>query len=174
LFAALPVISNADPVIWTSGDYEIRNNNEWHHIIELQTYNDVTVKMYEGTSVNQFSMYDNSELTTYGGAITYLNLYDNATASFFGLGPLNELYIDPASVAQVKLYATFSKFEPYGLDGEGTLYVRWLSNNYSFQFGLVGEGAYDHVQFVPEPASAVIFALGSLLICSRRRRNRTG
>ncbi|MGD0077667.1 MAG: PEP-CTERM sorting domain-containing protein [Sedimentisphaerales bacterium] len=173
LFAALPVISNADPVIWTSGDYEIRSNNEWYHIIELQTYNDVTVKMYESTSVNQFSMYDNSELTVYGGGMTYLNLYDNATASFLGLSILAELYIDPASTAQVKLYANFDRFEPSDQYndpyGGGHVYGNWLANNMPFNINLVGSGAYSHVQIVPEPTILTLFALGSLAVLRRRK-----
>ncbi|MGD0078445.1 MAG: PEP-CTERM sorting domain-containing protein [Sedimentisphaerales bacterium] len=164
--ALFPIQLKAVDFTWTEGHYDLPLP-DYTSINILNTYNDVTVSMYGG--VYKFSMYNDSELTTYGGGMTYLNLYDNATASFFGFGPLYELYIDPASTAQVKLYATFTKFEPYGLDGEGTLYVRWLSNNYSFQFGLVGEGAYDHVQIVPEPATLVLLALGSLTILRRRK-----
>jgi hypothetical protein len=129
--------------------------------------------MYESTSVNQFSMYDNSELTVYGGGMTYLNLYDNATASFLGLSILAELYIDPASTAQVKLYANFDRFEPSDQYndpyGGGHVYGNWLANNMPFNINLVGSGAYSHVQIVPEPTILTLFALGSLAVLRRRK-----
>jgi hypothetical protein len=169
--APFPIQLIAVDFTWTEGHYDLPLP-DYSSINILNIQNDVTVTM-NGGGVHQFNMYDNSELTTYGGGGDYLNLYDNAKASFFYLIYMNELYIDPASAVQVKLYATFVNFENLGLEGENTLYVRWLSNDYPFQCNLVGEGALDHVQFVPEPASAVLFGLGYLLICSRRRRKLT-
>jgi len=170
LFTVLPTISNADPVIWTSGSYEIRSNNEWYHIIELQTYNDVTVKMYQATTVNSFSMYDNSNLTMYGGGISELNLYNNATASFFGGNVAGILYIDPSNAGWVKLYAYNVTYIPYNPNGEGILQGYWLDVPYGyFDIDIRGQGAYSHVQIVPEPATLVLLALGSLAVLRRRR-----
>ena len=175
LIAELPCISYADPIVWEgNGIYEIRTGGEWFYIPELNTYDNVTVKMYEG-GVNQFSMYDNSVFTMYGpGSVDYLNLYENATASFFGGQIMSELYIDPASMAQVKLFAhdiTFlplnPPFEPYS---EGILNGRWLSNEMPFSINLVGQGAYSHIQFIPEPATLVLIGLGGLAAFRRRLR----
>jgi len=48
LFASVTEISIADPVVWTSGSYELTSSNEWSWIPELHTYNDVTVTMNGG------------------------------------------------------------------------------------------------------------------------------
>jgi len=170
LIAAISSTLIAEPVIWTSGEYEIRLGNQWSTILELQTYNDVIVRMYDG-GVNQFSMYDNSNFSMYGpGSVDSLNLYENATASLSGGWIMSDLYIDPASTGWVKLYAEFDRFEPYGPNGEGTVYGNWLANEMPFSIDLVGDGAYSKVQFIPEPASALIFALGAGWIASRRKR----
>lgn len=161
IFAALPSISIAEPVIWTSGDYEIRTNSEWYHIIELQTYNDVTVKMYEGTSVNSFSMYVNSELTKYDGSIVNLYLYDNAMALLLGGTVPMTIYSDPASTGWVKFYATNVSYSQTEINGN------WLSDGKYFQIDFTGD-TYSHVQIVPEPTTLALLALGSLVIFRRR------
>lgn len=168
--AILPSNLIAVPVEWYDGNYEIRNDNEWYHIIELHTYNFVTVKMFEATSVNSFSMYGNSEFTRYDGSVAFLYLYDNTAASFLGGSDPMELYIDPASTAVVKLYADFDKFEQWSPYGEGYLYGNWLSNGDPFSIKLVGNGAYSHIQFIPEPATLVLIGLGGLAAFRRRLR----
>ena len=112
-------------------------------------------------------MYDDSSLTQYGGSINYLYLYDNATASFFGSSYMNELYIDPASTGWVKLYANNIRFEPYGPYGKGTIYGNWLAGG-SFSFDLTSNGAYSHIQIVPEPATFALLGMGILAL--RRRK----
>jgi len=154
---------------WISGDLEI-TDSQWSTISILRTHNEVTVRMYEGTGANQFFMYDNSSLTTYYGSINYLYLYDNATASLFGSSYMNEIYMDPANTGWVKFYAEFDRFEPYGPNGKGTVYGNWLSEGNPFSIYLSSDGAYSKVQFIPEPASALIFALGAGWIASRRQR----
>ena len=177
ILLSLPSNLCAEPVIWTSGDYEIRNDNEWYHIIELQTYNDVTVEMFEGTSVNQFSMYNNSELTIYNGTIHYLYLYDNAMASLLAGDIPGLFYIDPASTVQVKLYAYDITLEPYYYPSNPswvgyTLYGRWLNNDYDFNINLVsvGDGVLSHVQIIPEPITLLLLGLGALAGLRRRGR----
>ena len=166
--AVLPSKSFA-VVEWTSGSYEITSSNEWSWISELRTYNDVTVTMYSG-GVNQFSMHDNSKFSMYGGSVNYLNLYDNAAVSFFGSTYMNELYIDPANTGWVKLYAYDVRFEPYGSYGKGTIYGNWSANKMPFQFDLTSNGAYSHIQIVPEPATLVMLGLGGIAILKRRKR----
>jgi hypothetical protein len=151
---------------WTSGDLQI-SSSQWDTIDNLYTYNDVTVEIFSAGPAN-FYMYDNSTLTMYGGEINYLYLYENATASFFGSSYMNELYIDPASTGWVKLYAYDIRFEPYGPYGKGTIYGNWLSNNMPFQFDLTSNGAYSHVQVVPEPATFVLLGMGILALHRRK------
>jgi hypothetical protein len=115
-------------------------------------------------------MYDNSSLTQYGGCfINDLYLYDNATVSLFGGDITSKLYIDPANTGMVKLYADFDRFEPFGPYGEGRVRGTWLAGG-SLNIHIVGNGAYSHIQFIPEPATIAILALGSLIVFNRRRR----
>jgi hypothetical protein len=175
LLALLWNQSLAIDVVWTEGHHEIGDGKEYDWISNLWTYNDVTVTMYHGGGAGYFRMYNNSELTNFDGGVSYLYLYDNTTASFFGgINPL-EIYIDPASTAQeVLLYAydvTFHPvdppFEPYS---EGWFEGWWLANDNYFQIDIVGEGAYSHVQIVPEPATSLLLVLGSLAVFRKYKR----
>jgi len=170
LLLVMSCILYAEPVTWTSGEYEIRSGTPWSTILELQTYNNVTVRMYDG-GVNQFSMYDNSNLSMYGpGSVDSLNLYENATAFLYGGWIMSELYIDPASTGVVKLYAEFDRFEPYGPNGKGHLYGNWISDESPFSVYLSSDGAYSKVQFIPEPASLLLLGLGAIAISRKRTR----
>ena len=165
---------------WTEGNYNIPFPG-WDGTGVFNTYNNVTVTILNdgGSSTNQFNMYDNSALTMFkGNSIDTLNLYENATTSFFG-GNLYHLWVDSVSTGWVKLYAHDVFFMPSsGPTDPGSVMGYWLSNNQPFHIGFTGDSTQGEttksfIQIVPEPASAAIFALGSLLIYSRRKRKPT-
>jgi len=118
-------------------------------------------------------MYDNSELIQYDSSITFLYLYDNATASLFGSSYMNEIYMDPASTALVKLYAyetTFFPLDQYNDPlGPGNIQGKWSSNDMPFNIQLIGQGAYSqHVQIIPEPATLFLLGLGAAFLRKRK------
>jgi hypothetical protein len=165
LIAALPDVPYALSEEWHgSGTYEIGSGKDWFWISELRTYDDVTVIMYEGGGVNQFSMYDNSELIKYSSSIANLYLYDNAIASLFGGSAPMDIYVDPANTGWIKFYAYDVSYGIAGIHGW------WLSDNREFIFDFTGD-TYSHVQIVPEPTSILIFGLGALLISLRSKRH---
>jgi hypothetical protein len=177
LLVLLQSQSIALDVVLTEGHHEIGVGKEYFQIDNLWTYNDVTVTTYQGGGAHQLWMYDNSELVNLYDGVDYLYLYENTMASFFRGFPA-EIYIDPASTAQVLLYAydvTFipvnPPFEPYG---EGRFHGRWIADDISFDIPIFGSGAYSHVQIVPEPASAIMLSLGSLFMGLRKRRRQVG
>lgn len=104
------------------------------------------------------------------GSVDYLYLYENATASLFGGWIMSGLSIDPASTGWVKFYAYNTRFEPLGPLGKGHLYGNWSANDMPFNINLTSNGAYSHIQIVPEPATLVMLALGGLSILKRRKR----
>jgi hypothetical protein len=106
----------------------------------------------------------------YDSAISNLYLYDNTTASFYGGSSSMEWYIDPTNTGWVKMYANLDSFSPYGPYGEGHIYGHWLSDGNPFNINLVGHGAYSHIQFIPEPASALLIGLGLAFVRLRKRR----
>jgi hypothetical protein len=166
--ALFPIQVKAVDFSWTEGHYDLPFP-DYPGINILNIYNDVSVTM-NGGGVYQFSMYDNSELTTYEGTISYLNLYNNATATFFGGGIPGELYIDPAATSWVKLYADKVTYVPINPYGEGILMGNWLNvPGGTFSFDLRGTGAHDKIQIIPEPTTLAMLALGSLAILQRRK-----
>jgi hypothetical protein len=170
LFSALAGSLPADIVEWYEGDHEIGVGKERDWISELHTYNDVTVTIYEGGGVGTFKMYDNSSLTSVQ-CIAHLYLYDNATASFSNGISAMYLNISPSSTGWVKLYAydvTFNPSNPFEPYGEGEIRGKWLANDMFFSIDLFGDGAYSHIQIVPEPATLLLFGLGGLVICRRK------
>jgi hypothetical protein len=164
-------IAGAPNLVWDgNGTYEIGSGKEWFQISELRTYDEVTVKTYAGGGVHQFWMYDNSELLRYSSSIAYLYLYDNSSASLFSGYDPAEIYIDPASMAQLKLYAYDVTFVPYSPYGEGRIYGNWLSDQMPFDIELVGNGAYSKVQIIPEPATLLLLGLGGLAVLRRQKQ----
>ncbi|MGD0078270.1 MAG: PEP-CTERM sorting domain-containing protein [Sedimentisphaerales bacterium] len=175
LLAFLTDISNAG-YTWTGdGHYDVGGQFGYPGTDLIKTYDNVTVDMYTGGAVSEFDMYGNSKLTMYDGFISELNLYQNTTATIFAAN-INNLLVNPASTGWVKLYAHDVFFFPSsGPTDGGSMVGYWISNNRWFDVYFKGDRTQGEItrsfiQVVPEPASAVLFALGSLFICSRRRR----
>jgi len=153
---------------WTAGDYNIPNL-EWSNVDVLNTYNNVTVTILDeggGGVSDEFNMYDHSHLTMFGGFIDELNLYPNATATIYGGDYIGSIWVDTASTGWVKLYAVELFYDPL----YNTIDYKWLDDDMTYVLQLYGSGTYSHLQFIPEPTSAVLFTLGSLFISLRNRR----
>jgi hypothetical protein len=154
---------------WTEGDYNIPDL--WGADADvLNTRNNVRVSMFNGAYVAQFNMFDNSKLTMYDGYINTLNIYPDATAIVRG-GDIHYLWVDPASVGWVKLYAYDVRVSPLP-DSHGylALYGYWLADDSFFSIQLEnGISTYPHIQIIPEPATLVLLGLGSFAIFRRRR-----
>jgi hypothetical protein len=180
LLAFLPANSNAG-YTWTgNGHYQIGGEFGYPTTSFVNTFDTVTVTMVDAGGVdNAFNMYDSSHLTMYGGTIGELNLYQNATASLFSTGHISSLWVDAASTGWVKLYAHSVIFFPSsGGINDSSVGGWWNSNNQWFEIYFKGDRTQGEItrsfiQIVPEPASSAIFALGSLLIYSRRKRKPT-
>ena len=146
---------------WSEGHYDLPlPGYPGINVLDINNY--VTVTMYGG-GVNQFYMYDNSELTKYDGSIAHLYLYDNTSASFHGGSAPMTIYVDPANTGWVKFYADNVDYGQSGIVGN------WLSNGQYFQIQFTGD-TYSHVQIVPEPTTLALLALGSLAVLRRRGR----
>ena len=164
IFTVLPLISNADQDpcdLYGIGTYEIGPGKDWDVISKLRTYDEITIKIYEGGGVGYFWMYDNSKLIKYDGSIVNLYLYDNTTASFFGGSAPMDIYVDPANTGWVKFYANNVTYDQSGIFGN------WLSDGQYFQIDFTGD-TYSHVQIIPEPTTLALLALGSLSLLRRR------
>ena len=119
-----------------------------------------------GGVVEEFNMFNNSQITMNDGSIGYLNLYDNATATLFGAAYIGHLWVDPSSTGWVKLYAIELSVDPW----YDHIEVRWLNSEGPHTIGLLGgESTYDHLQFIPEPASIILLGMGILALRRRRR-----
>jgi hypothetical protein len=177
LTAFLPVNSNAG-VTWTgSGHYQIGGEFGYPNVVEVNTFDTVTVTMVEGGSESRINMYDSSHLDMDGGDIgDELNLYENATASLFGASYIGDLWVEAASTGWVKLYAYNVIFMPSAVPEDGGGVVgRWNSNNQWFDIQFKGDRTQGEItksfiQIVPEPTTLALLALGSLALLRRRQR----
>jgi hypothetical protein len=146
-----------------------------------------TSKPYDSmnfTGISEIQMYSNANLYIYDGAINRIGTRDNSTATLYG-GNINSIksYQDtfytepvPGTNQTVEVWTPHITFV---CDVDSILYVdnlltgNWLDGS-SFSITLIDGSlnpeytAYDNIEFVPEPATICLLALGGLFGCRRK------
>jgi hypothetical protein len=160
--------SNASTIVnWTEGDHNIPGVG-WMGADILNTYNNVTVTIVRDGLSGEINMYDNSELTMYGGYIGELNIYENATASIYK-DNIHYIFADSTSTGWVKLYANIEYIGRPNPDGYISIHGHWLVNDGYFDIALKsGVETIKHIQFIPEPATLLLLGLGAAMARKRK------
>jgi len=115
-------------------------------------WNSSTVNVYSGTiggSNQGLGAYDTSVFNLRGGSITYINSSLPATINVFGLG--------------------LAKTATGGLYGDGQITGFWQDNS-PFTINLSGYNTYSTVNLIPEPATFLLFGVGTFLLRKSKRR----
>ena len=108
---------------------------------------------------------DFSSMNYYNGEMGSFNIYDNATTTFSG-GNIN--YISSHQDSDLVKHITFI-VDLDSIDLTGNLLTGdWLSGGGSFSITLQDQTGYDsvysNINFVPEPATLLLFGLGGLIL----------
>ena len=161
ILLAVPIVllcrcpAHADTV-WTSGHHEIVDGELYG---EIYIYNDVTVDIFGG-DIYKLETYDVTVTDWYGGAITELCTWEDSLISIYG-GQLSRLQAGENTVIQLYAYDVIHTTTG-GYWDAGQLMGKYYEDNSDFLFDL-HHTAYPHITVVPEPATIILLALGSLI-----------
>ena len=116
-----------------------------------------------------FGLDDFSILNYYDGEMGGFNIYDDAVATFSG-GRID--YISSFQDSDLTKHITFiADLDSIDLTGN-LLTGDWLSGGGSFSITLQDQTGYDsvysNINFVPEPATLALFAIGALLLRKKK------
>jgi hypothetical protein len=119
-----------------------------------------------GGSFGSLHCFNYSEVYMNAGTGAWIQAYDQSKLYLSG-GTLGSLRADEFS--EVTFYVDNYSIEPTGGTGwTGTLTGTWLNNSGQFEIKL-WEDTVSHTNFVPEPSTVVMLALGGLFL--RKGRN---
>jgi hypothetical protein len=116
-----------------------------------------------------FVLDDFSILNYYGGETNIFSIYDDSTALFSG-GRIDYIrsYQDSDLIKHITFVADLDSIDLTG----NLLTGNWLSGGGSFSITLLDQTGYDsvysNINFIPEPATMLMLALGGLML--RRRK----
>lgn len=156
---------NSESLLITgAGALQIDTNGESY--IEVQ--NTLPLEQFVGGIYSLF-LDDFSSMNYYNGEMGSFNIYDDAEAMFSG-GRID--YISSFQDSDLTKHITFiADLGSINLTGD-LLTGDWLGGGGSFSITLQDQAGYDsvysNINFVPEPATLILFTLGGLLI---RRKN---
>ena len=158
-------------------------------IAEFSMYNETSVEVFGGTisallcqDISTATIYDNdymdllrpndsSTATVYGGEINLLFTLGSSETHLYG--GLFTSGIDAVDSSIVNLYVESYEFDPTGGSFDnGLITGTWLLSGESFSIELGAEGTFDHINFVPEPCSAIFLISGSIILGAIRRNSK--
>ena len=181
-------------IIWDSGHHVFSEGSETYltmlndasadmtggWVAEFSMYNETSLEVFGGTisqllcqDISTATIYDNnymdllrpndsSTANVYGGTINYIFALGYSITNIYG-GFFDEIAAEDFS--SVNLYVESYDWDPTGGARYGGLITGvWLESNESFNIDLVSEGTINHLNFVPEPATILLFGMGGLIL----------
>lgn len=170
-------------LVWDSGHHEFSEGYEWEVWLLNDTTADITggeigqllcwdtseVFVYEPSEIDLIKPFESATVNIYGGTITTVFTTGSSLTNVYG-GLLDE--IEATDLSTLSLYVESYELDPTGgTFGDGLLTGMWLYGG-SFTINLVIEETIDHINFVPEPCSAVFLISGGIILGAIRRKPR--
>jgi hypothetical protein len=132
-----------------------------------EMYNDSIVNVYGGEVTRTMTMSNSAITNIYGGSITCSSLFYASTSATFNIygGSINVSGSSFRDGSTVNIYGYDFDYDPgsYILTG-------FLADDSPFTLNDVDNDEYGRINLIPEPASVLLFGLGSLALIRIRRR----
>jgi len=172
----LCVCNSKAEIIWDSGHHEFSEGFEgevwllndataditggW--IGNLLCYDSSAVDVFETSEIDLIKPFDSSIAQIHTGTINKLFAVGSSNTTIYG-GSLN--VIQAVDTSEIFLYVSSYAWDPLGGSREGGLLTGfWLDSMNSFSIELQTEGVIDHLNFIPEPSTITIMAIGGLML----------
>ncbi len=144
---------------WYSGHYELVDGNSYG---EVRIYNDVTIDIYGG-DISYVYAYDDTLTNWYDGEMYYFATSNNSIANIYG-GTVN-IGLAAVDSSIINLYAHDIVITHTGGNwDDGQVFGKYNLTDESFIFDLWGSDTYTHINTIPEPATLLLLAFGTLII----------
>lgn len=176
LVSILCVCNVQAQIVWDGGYHEFSEGYEAEigmingaiaditggEIGQLLCYDTSSVRLYESGYVDFMKAIDSSSVTIYGGSVNILAAKAISDTSVYG-GSLN--IIEALDASTIDLFVQTYQWNPTGGQfQDGLLTGTWMGSGDSFSIELLGPETIEHILFVPEPSSAILFVIGSLIL----------
>ena len=157
----------------TGGDISVLLGQDTSHVdvypgsqLFLRTNDTSTANVYGGT-MDVFAL-GSSNTNIYGGIINELDTTNQSIVNLYG-GDITEIDADGSST--LYLYVDNYGYNPTGGDyGFGFVTGTWLGNVGSFNISLYESDTINHIFFVPEPGTIILFSIVGFALRHKRKR----
>ena len=124
------------------------------------------VFVYKPSEIDLLRPSDFSTANVYGGQINHSFVLGNSTTNIYGGDFPMGFSANDSPV--INMYVQEYDWDPDGgsSSGFGLLTGTWLDSGEAFSIDYVALDSYDHIAFVPESMTLVMFGLGGLLLRS--------
>jgi len=121
-----------------------------------------SVDVYAGSDLYLLRPNDSSTANVEGGEIDVIFTLGSSVTYIYG-GLIDE--IDADNLSTLYLYIDNYDFDPTGgTRGAGLITGTWIDDGGNFSISLQDTDTIEHINFVPEPSTVCMFAIGGLVV----------
>jgi hypothetical protein len=152
---------------------ELRMFNDTHAAVNggslgaILTYDHSMLQFAAPSQASLIKAFDSSEVTVYGGNVLSIETVGHAVANIHA-GVFSNMEAEDNSSIRLFVEDGYTVDYSGGAFSSGRISGTWLGTTTTFSFDLVDAETMNHLQFVPEPHSILLFLTGYGLL---RKKN---
>lgn len=150
---------------WSSGHLDVVDASVGDEYNELWIRAGASVSVYEGAIVGKVEFWDSSTGDIFGGNVDWLFAFEATTVDIYG-GSFE--WIGAWADSTINIHAdVFQYHEIGGLENRSWIEGVFNESGESFSFTLYTDDAYSRINFIPEPATLLLFGIGGIIVRKR-------
>jgi len=131
------------------------------YISILRCLDTSAVFVYEPSEISLLKPFDSSIANVYGGTINSLFTVEDSVTNIYEAS-LN--FVDAVDSSRINMYVESYNWNPTGGTwGDGLLTGIWLNTSQPFSIEIIDLQTINHINFIPEPTTIILFGLGSII-----------